>query len=191
MAYFNIKETRYIPQPIPSDPPYNPPIIPEQEAGSIPDIPRGSYYGDINIYLFKVYDDDKTLFKNKESEYVLSGAFKEDIDLLHPIFTIETDVDLTQFNYCYISALGRYYFMKVNLLKGQLYECVCDVDALSTFANDLLIIPCIIDREEQHNGLYIDGGTFVAGTKDYSKIYNFSNGFNDQGTNILICCGGE
>lgn len=194
MAFFNIKERKIEPAPIPPIPPYVPPVPPAPivpEEGSTPDIDRPSYTSDTNLVLYMVYDDKNTMFKTLNTQYVLTGAFKEDVNMLRPVITLESEIDLTQFNYIYISEFDRYYFMKVNLLTGHLYECVCDVDPLYSLRNELIIIPCIIDREEQHNGLYIDDGSFVAGTKDYTQIYNFSNGFNEQGKNILICCGGN
>lgn len=194
MAFFNIKERKIEPIPIPPIPPYVPPVPPAPivpEEGSTPDIDRPDFTSDTNLVLYMVSDDKNTMFKTLNNQYVLTGAFKEDVDMLRPVITLESEVDLTQFNYIYISEFNRYYFMKVNLLIGHLYECICEVDSLTSLKDELQNIPCIIDREQPHNDLYINGGTFVQGIKNYSKAYNFSNGFNSTPQNILICCGGE
>ena len=75
-------------------------------------------------------------------------------------------------------------------MNGQLYQVTCKCDVLCSWKDDLLDIPCIIDKEEDHNALYLNDGTFVQGVKNYTNVYNFEDGFTDTPTNVLICCGG-
>lgn len=193
MAYFNIKEIKYYPIPVPDNPPYNPPVIPDVEEGSIPDIPRPSYTSDAIIGFYKIYDDDATVNKTLNDEYVVVGTFKTDVDMLNPILEIlvtDSNIDLTKFNYCYISTFGRYYYMKVDLQQGGIYYCRCSVDPLTTFRSELGVIPCIIDKQEEIDGQYINDGSYVMGSKNFTEIKNFSGGFDDNPVNILIACGG-
>lgn len=190
MAYFNTKEQRYVPIPIPPQPPYNPPIIPDVEEGSTPNIPRPNYVSDTNIYLYKCLDDENVVHKKLNNQYVLTGTFKEDTDMLEPELIIESEIDLTEFNYAYISIFHRYYFTRIELISGRRYKLKMLVDPLTSLKNQILYVPCIIDKEEEHNELYINDGTFVQGNKNYTTIINYNNGFNDTHENILICCGG-
>lgn len=190
MAYFNIKEARYYPTPIPEEPPYNPPPIPENEDGSIPEIPRPDFTSDTNIILYKCADDSGVMYKTLTNQYVMTGTFKEDTDMIEPYIIIETDTDLTQYNYAYISLFNRYYFLSVELISGRRYRLKMMVDVLMSVKDELINVPCIIDKEFPHNDLYINDGTYVQGNKNYTNVINYSNGFMSSPENILICCGG-
>lgn len=194
MAYFKAKQTKqYIFPPIPSEPSVYPtiePTPPSVEPSTTPADSTTTLLNDTNIIFYIVKDDSNTAYKTKTNQYVMVGTIQQDVDLLEPTIEIDTNVDLTQYNYVYISCLNRYYFCKVSLLYGGRYMITCNVDALSTYIDSLIYIPCIIDKEEQHNDLYINDGTFVQGNKNYTTVTNFSGGFNDTAQNILICCGG-
>lgn len=194
MAYFKARQKiEYQYPPIPTEPSIFPtvePTPPSTDASVTPTDATTSLINDTNIVLYVVKDDPNTAYKTKENEYVMVGTIQQDVDMLNPLIVLDSDVDLTQYNYVYISCLNRYYFCKVSLLYGGRYEINCNVDALSTFISDIIYIPCIIDKEEQHNDLYINDGTFVQGNKNYTTVTNFDGGFNDTAKNILICCGG-
>lgn len=194
MAYFKSKtKIEYKYPPIPVEPSVFPTIEPTPPSVDPSETPTDSATGlinDTNLVFYIVEDDPNTAYKNKTNQYVMTGTIQQDIDLLNPVIIIDTNVDLTKYNYIYISCLERYYFCKVSLLYGGRYEVTCNVDALSTFIQELIYIPCIIDKEEIHNDLYINDGTYVQGNKNYTTVTNFSGGFNDTAENILICCGG-
>lgn len=189
MAFFK-PSNKYKPLPVPVVPPYVPEPVPEQEEGTTPEVPRGSFTGDSDIVLYVNMSDAKKAFKTLNNQYVLNMTFKKDIDILNPVFEITSDTDITQYNYVYISAFDRYYFATITCVVGRKYRVVCNVDPLSSFIESIAQIPCIIDKEEQHNNLYLNDGTYVQGVKNYSQVYNFSNGFNSTPENILICAGG-
>lgn len=98
---------------------------------------------------------------------------------------------LPDINYVYIPEYNRYYNAVIDVLQNGLFILHCDVDALCSWWNALRTTPVIIDREEPHNDLYVDNGSFVKSVKTFNRVYNFSNGFNSTPANILICCGGE
>ena len=45
-------------------------------------------------------------------------------------------------------------------------------------------------NNEYRNGSYLDDGSFIVEHKDFDTIHSFPNGFNEEGTFILICAGG-
>lgn len=94
-------------------------------------------------------------------------------------------------NYVEIPEYGRFYHCRPLLQSNGIYLLVCTVDPLVSFRRDVLSLECIIDKEEADNNLFINDGTFVHGVKDYTRVYNYSAGFNDSPENILICAGGE
>lgn len=192
MAYFKSKtKIEYQYPPIPTEPSVFPVDVPSVEPSETPSDSVTGLINDTNLVFYIVADDTNAAYKNKTNQYIMVGTIQQDIDLLNPVIIIDTSVDLTKYNYIYISCLERYYFCKVSLLYGGRYEVTCNVDALSTFIDELVNIPCIIDKEQPHNDLYINDGTYVQGNKNYTTITNYNNGFNDTAQNILICCGGE
>ena len=193
MAYFKNKK-QYESLPIPVTPPYIPPLVPSPdtpESGQDTVIDRPEYTSDTNIILYNITDDRCVMFKQLNNEYVMTGSIKTDIDIVQPIFEIYSEYDLTKYNYCYISLFERFYFVSIELVVGNKYRLTCICDPLMSFKEQLYTIPMIIEKEEQHNDLYINDGTYIQGAKNYTQVYNFSDGFNNTGTNILICCGGQ
>lgn len=194
MAFFKAQKIKQGRIPIPDVPPYVPTPVPTPESGTTPNIPRPStdIEHDTTITFFIITDDAKTVYKDVSNViYTCIGDFKEDTDVLKPTIIIESSVDLTECNYIYISKFRRFYFVNVKLLTGELYEVNGVVDALSTWRNQFSLVPCIIDREEKKNNLYINDGIWVHGEKNYTKVYNYTGGFNDTSDNILICAGGQ
>ena len=57
---------------------------------------------------------------------------------------------------------------------------------------DIKSLTVILDKTQSiyKSNKYLDDGSFVVENKDFNTIYNFPNGFNEEGTFILICAGG-
>ena len=145
----------------------------------------------MEIILYNNKSDMDHAFKDLERITTKEATVYDYQDVVNPTFLFNDSIDIPlNVNYVYAPAYGRYYSARPELLGDGNYALHCQVDALSSFIDDLAIVPCIIDREDPHNDLYVDGGTFVKGTKNYGTVYNFSGGFNSSPENILICCGG-
>lgn len=73
-----------------------------------------------------------TLETNKQ------GHLKSDCDMVNPEITFDLDNNILVFNYCYISAFQRYYFIDdVNIINGMMVVRLhCDV--LMSFKEDIL-----------------------------------------------------
>lgn len=121
-------------------------------------------------------------------------VFKSSASLNKPIITLQTNDDLTIYNYCYIPNWSRYYYINPNnvtVQAGNRYEIELECDALMTFASQIAGNRAIIDRTESVGGSnYINSEAFVATCKHKTDILNFPAGLNTNGTFILITAGG-
>lgn len=144
--------------------------------------------------LIKLYNNKSDLneaFKNLTLIAEKDVNVYDYTDVTNPVFIFNDNIDIPlNVNYVYAPEYGRYYSARPELLGAGNYALHCQVDVLSTYINDIAFVPCIIERESEHNDLYIDGGSYVKGVKNYNQVVNFSSGFKDTPENILICCGG-
>ena len=119
---------------------------------------------------------------------------KDSTSLYNPVIELYSDEDITKYNYGYIEDWKRAYFINpynVKVAGHNRYEVQLECDSLSTFADQLVGVPCIIDRTENYGGTpYLNSEAFVANCKHKTDIINFPSGLNDTGEFILITAGG-
>ena len=145
----------------------------------------------MQIYLYNNKSDMDHAFKDLELIATKEATVYDDTDPVNPLFIFNDGINIPlNINYAYVPAYNRYYTARPELMSDGNYGLYCTVDVLTSFINDIAYVPCIIEREQIHNDLYIDGGSYVKGVKNYNQVVNFSGGFNDTPENILICCGG-
>ena len=145
----------------------------------------------MTIELYNNRSDMDHAFKDKTLVATKEATVYDYTDIVDPVFIFNDNIDIPlNVNYVYAPEYGRYYAARPELLGDGNYALHCHVDVLTSFINDIAYVPAIIDREDPHNDLYVDGGTYVKGTKNYNQVIKFSGGFNDSPENILICCGG-
>ena len=93
----------------------------------------------------------------------------------------------------YIEEFGRYYFINdiVNV-NANMWEIHAQVDVLQTFKNDIKTSYGVIDKYEQQadSNVYFDDGSFIMDARKDVQLIPFANGFNENGSYILICAGG-
>ena len=149
----------------------------------------------MNVIFYKNNSSDNTINKNLTLIHdVINCTIKEPISILNPVIILNYNSNIEKSNYVYIKDFNRYYFITdIKPLTGSRLQIEAKVDVLMSFKESILSIPCIIDKQQNlsHANKYKDDGSFVTLNKTYDSIYNFSRGFNDEGTFILICAGGK
>ena len=142
------------------------------------------------------------IYNNNSSDEVLN----KDLTLIaeksiaqYDIMNVETpqliisgeDVDdVRQINYVYISELKRFYNCVPVLLNDTNYALNCDVDVLMSFADEILNLNVIVDKNEYEINPYIDDGSYLVEERQKIETLSFPYGFNDSGSHILITAGG-
>lgn len=110
-----------------------------------------------------------------DADITLTGTFKEQQDLLHPEILIETDTNLSAYNYCEISEFGRKYFMKPHVRQTHLWVLELEVDVLTTYADGLRASEALVKRtcEDGKMNFYINDGVFYTEQREIVTYHTF------------------
>ena len=131
--------------------------------------------------------------KDLQSGITLQCALKDKTSILRPTLIIKSSAAVYDFNYLYIPALKRYYFIDDILsVNNGIWEISAHVDVLETYKSSILDTNCIIENTERSgNNLYLpDNEFFKVNCKHYTDILTFPQGLSDTGEFILITAGG-
>lgn len=143
-----------------------------------------------------------TLYNNENSGEVMHKRLNKiaerdvsqynDMAIETPILILSgLDADiLSQLNYVYIEEFDRYYDCLPILLSDGNFQLTCEVDPLMSFADDILLLDAIVDKNQYDSNMYYDDGSFITESRENIQLLNFSGGFNDTGRFILIAAGG-
>ena len=149
----------------------------------------------MNITLYDCLSSPNYLTKQLSSDYLeVEFVAKKMLSLFDPIIEVYTEQDISKFNYGFIADWRRFYFIdphNVRALAENRYEIQLECDSLTTFKDQLVDVPCIIDRTENYGGSpYLNSEAYVANCKHKTDIIQFPSGLNDTGEFILITAGG-
>ena len=119
-------------------------------------------------------------------------ALKDNTSILKPTLILRSDdASLAGFNYMKIPQFNRFYFIDdIVSLHNYQWEISGHVDVLETFMEELILQDVIVNKQSTKGNKYLNDGSFVSQVNEFNTSYNFSGGFNDSGTFILICAGG-
>ena len=136
--------------------------------------------------IFYKYND----IKNKINKTLSGGLTVNDV-------VIQNDFDITAFelliknsnfsseyNYCYIQDIGRYYFIEsVEKMNGTIYKIRLSVDVLKSFSTQIENIQAIITKSENPDDNFVD----CEKSENYtSEVINMTDNFNHNGNLILV-----
>lgn len=142
--------------------------------------------------IFYKYND----IKNKINKTLSGGLTVNDV-IMHNDFDI-TSFELliknsdfnSEYNYCYIQDLGRYYFIdSVERMNGTIYKIRVSVDVLKSFSSQIENINAVITKSENPDDNFVD----CEKSENYtSEVINLTDNFNHNGNLILVTSlGGE
>lgn len=131
------------------------------------------------IVLYNYTTPPNTVGKGAVQVETMTGVFRDSVSVTDPTFTI-TRASPTGFNYVYIEAFDRFYY--VAGVSADLHGVVtvsCTVDPLETNANIIAQMNAIIRRQENQYNLYLDDGIFKAYQNTKHKLIAFPNSFTE------------
>lgn len=149
----------------------------------------------MNVQLCVNYSENNVVNKQINIVDTVTAIAKGIISVENPILLLQYKGNIQDvINYAIIEDYNRNYFITDIIdLTGGKYEIHLQVDVLESFKTEILALNCIINKQQilQNGNRYFNDGSFASLVKEYSKVINFSNGFNDNPVNILICAGGD
>ena len=147
----------------------------------------------MEIKLYKNLSENNVIGKTLTQIKSVEANLKNDVSVINPTFILYYTDNILQSNYCFIPKFNRYYFIdEIIPITGDRCIVKCRVDVLESFKEEIKSLTVILDKSQSiyKSNKYLDDGSFVVENKDFNTIHNFPNGFNDEGTFILICAGG-
>ena len=134
--------------------------------------------------------------KNKINKTLENGLtvndviMRNDFDITAFELLIKNNNFSSEYNYCYIQDLGRYYFIEsVEKMNGTIYKIRLTVDVLKSFSTQIENINAIITKSENPDNDFVD----CEKSENYtSEVINLTDNFNHSGNLILVTSlGGE
>lgn len=147
--------------------------------------------GDMDIIFYVNNSEKQKINKSLSNETVFSGTLRGESSIINPSFMINMN-NPSLFNYVYISAFNRYYFITdITSVRNGLWRVDCSVDVLMSFRTQILNLDVIIsDATNENTNLYFSGDVWATTVKTKTDVLNFPNGLLDDGEYILITSGG-
>ena len=142
--------------------------------------------------IFYKYNDIKNKI-NKTLENGLSVnnvVIQNDFDITAFELLIKDTNFNSEYNYCYIQDLERYYFIEsVERMNGSIYKIRLSVDVLKSFSTQIENIQAIIVKSENPDDNFVD----CEKSENYtSEVIALTDNFNHSGNLILVTSlGGE
>lgn len=143
----------------------------------------------MDIEFFKTESEPNRLEKILTDKLVISGEFKEDVNIINPILSLNARPEIAQSNYIYIPNLNRYYFIdRVEITQTNIYTLYLSLDVLMSYKEQIKELKVILKNSTANP--YYNG--FLSShdvRKDLERL-EFENNFNEKGTNVLIAING-
>ena len=142
--------------------------------------------------IFYKYDGIKNkINKTLENGFTVNDVIiQNDFDITDFYLLIKNTAFNSEYNYCYIQDLGRYYFIEsVEKMNGTIYKIRLTVDVLKSFSTQIENIQAIITKSENPDNNFVD----CEKSENYtSEVINMTDNFNHNGNLILVTSlGGE
>ena len=142
----------------------------------------------MNIVAYNNKSDTRKIDKNLTQVTEFVGTLRNETDVVTPVILVEGA--LPSFNYCFIAAFNRYYFVTdFRTVRNNVYEIHCKSDVLMSFDLDN-VTGVVVASEKVGVNNYLNNKNWVATVKDKTDIITFPAGLLDTGEYILITAGG-
>lgn len=148
----------------------------------------------MEITLYTNESEKNKLEKTLDHPILLEGTLRDESSIINPIILISSEKEDIpyMYNYAYIPAFGRYYFITdIESVRTGIWRVSMHVDVLMSYKEQIKNLNVIINNSEQTGANnYLSGNQWITNVKNTTNIVNFPNGLNDNGEFILITAGG-
>lgn len=148
----------------------------------------------MEITLYTNESEKNKLEKTITNSISLEGNLRDESSIINPIILISSNKEDIpyMYNYAYIPAFGRYYFITdIESVRTGIWRVSMHVDVLMSYKEQIKNLNVIINNSEETGANnYLSGNQWITNVKNTTSIVNFPNGLNDNGEFILITAGG-
>lgn len=144
----------------------------------------------MTIDFYKVNDVKNKINKTLGAPYTISNVFFKsgNVDIVNPFLRLSRD--MTQYNYCFIRELNRFYFIDDVVIENNgIKNYKLTIDVLMSYKNEIMNNKTHIVESE--NVLNVDNIEYSEKNNEIIKTFNFpENPFENNKTDVLICVRG-
>ena len=111
----------------------------------------------MQITFYSTDDGENVINKTLSQGVTIPIHLKRETDILTPVLTLtnKTGIDYSQFNYCYIDVLKRFYFIRtVRQLNSALFHVELSCDVLETYKDKILASKARFKRKVKTGDYY-------------------------------------
>lgn len=145
----------------------------------------------MEVIFYNNASDDRCINKVLIGGTSYSGQARDSVNIMNPVVRFDVS-DVLRYNYAYIPELQRYYAItEITASYDNLYDVSFAVDVLMSFRAEILQLSAIVDKQSmpENGDEYIDDGSLVTDNVMFTRVHEFSAGFNDGPEYILITAG--
>ena len=127
----------------------------------------------MQITFYSTDDGENVINKTLSEGVTIPIHLKRETDILSPVLTLtnKTGIDYSQFNYCYIDVLKRFYFIRtVRQLNSALFHVELSCDVLETYKERILASKARFKRKIKTGDYY--NASIDDSTKQTINTYN-------------------
>ena len=127
----------------------------------------------MQITFYSTDDGENVINKTLSQGVTIPINLKRETDILSPVLTLtnKTGIDYSQFNYCYIDVLKRFYFIRtVRQLNSALFHVELSCDVLETYKDKILASKARFKRKVKTGDYY--NASIDDSTKQTINTYN-------------------
>lgn len=146
-----------------------------------------------SISLFICTDENERINKTNlsgQKDYI--GVFRDEVNVMTPVFQIESTDNISGYNYAYIQDFNRYYYIKsIKAVRYGLWELSLAVDVLMTYRTALANVKIIAARSEVNFNQMLTDKERATYQDKRTQTYNFPRSLDANGNKYyLVLTGG-
>ena len=139
------------------------------------------------IQCFWNKSDNNVVNKSIQAVVQLTGTLRNESEVVDPVILLEID-DPNKFNYLYIPAFKRYYYVKERTsVRNNIVEVSAHCDVLMTYKAQFLGLPAVISRNAHDYNVYLPDDQFSALGYERVQVRKFPNSLSADKNFILVC----
>ena len=139
------------------------------------------------IQCFWNKSDNNVVNKQLTPVINLTGTLRNESEVVNPTILMEID-DPNKFNYLYIAAFKRYYYITDrNSVRNGLVEVSAHCDVLMTYKAQFLALPAVISRNTHDYNVYLPDDQFSAMAYERVQVKKFPNSLSADKQLIFVC----
>lgn len=144
----------------------------------------------ITVTLYNYSGNRNTVNKTFDYSVEFNGAILEETNILYPVLNIRMgdSIRSSDFNYCEIPKLNRYYFIdSITLLSRNKARLKLSIDVLKSYENKILEASATVKQADEPDKYSSNREMIYNRKPNFEKIeFPNKNLFNDTGTMIMV-----